>query len=103
MLAWIALLLLVVAEAIAIKWWSSAQLRPVFFNDWAAFLYSLILLVDIIAAWLISMLYVDGGSPTLQLMVVLGIMLSIVVGLGTFFIRWVVRLDMTDISKKDKQ
>jgi hypothetical protein len=103
MLAWIILLLLVVAEAIAIKWWATAQIRPIFFNDGAAFLYSLVLLVDIIAAWLVSMLYIDGGSPTLQLLVVLGSILCIVVGLGTLFIRWVVRLDMTDISKKDKQ
>jgi hypothetical protein len=103
MLAWIALLLLIVVEAIAIKWWSTAQIRPIFFNDWAAFFYSLLLLVDIIIAWLISRLSIDGGSGTLQLMIVLGTILCVVVALGTLFLRWVVRLDMTDISKKDKQ
>ena len=103
MLAWIALLFLVVVEAIAIKWWSAAQLRPIFFNDWAAFLYSLIMLADIVVAWLISTLYTDGGSPTLRLLVVLGTALCIVVALGTLFLHWVVRLDMTDISKKDKE
>jgi hypothetical protein len=102
MLAWIVLLFLVVAEVIGLKWWAMAQARPVFFNDWAPFLYSVLLLVDIIIAWFISTLYQTDGSPTLQLMIVLGTILAVTVGLGTWFLRWVVRLDMTDIGKKDK-
>lgn len=102
MLAWIILLLLVVVEVIALKWWLASQIYPLFFNDWAAFLYSAAIAVDIIIAWLVSMLYQEGGTPGLQLMVVIGVALAVIVGLGTLFLRWVVHLDMTDISKKQK-
>ncbi|MEO8287220.1 MAG: hypothetical protein ABI670_12415 [Chloroflexota bacterium] len=102
MLAWIILLLLIVVEAIALKWWLAAQIYPLFFNQWAAFIYSAVLALDIIIAWLVSMLYAEGGTPGLQLMVVIGLALAIIVGLSTLFLRWVVRLDMTDTSKKDK-
>ena len=103
MLAWIALLFLVVAEAIGLKWWTSTQFRPLFFNDWAAFLYSALLIIDIIISSFISTLYAPGGTPGLDLMLVLSIGLCIIVGLATLFFRWVIRFDMTDISKKDNR
>jgi hypothetical protein len=103
MLAWVALIALVVLEAIAIRYWTMSQLYPFFFNDWAPLLYSVLLAVDIVIAWLVSMLYAPGGTPGMQLMVVLGVGLVIVVLLVTLFLRWVVRFDMTDISDKDKR
>jgi len=102
MLAWIALLFMLVVEAIAIKWWLATQLYPLFFNDWAVFLYGLLILVDVAIAWLISMLYEPGGTMGLQILLAIAIAVTVLVGLGTLFIRWVVHLDMTDITKRDK-
>ena len=101
MLAWIALLLFVVVEAIGLKWWTSTQFRPLFFNDWAAFLYSALLAADIIIVSFVSTLFVPGGAPGMDLLLVIGIGLCIILGLATLFFRWVIRFDMTDISKKD--
>ena len=101
MLAWIVLLFLVAAEAAALRWWLSTQFRPLFFNDWAAFLYSALLAVDIIIASYVSTLFVPGGTPGIDLLLVIGIGLFVIVGLATLFFRWIIRLDMTDISKKD--
>jgi hypothetical protein len=103
MLQWIALLFLVVIEAVGLKWWTSTQFRPLFFNDWAAFLYSALLAVDIIIVSFISTLFVSGGTPGMDLLLVIGIGLCVIVGLATLFFRWVVRLDMTDISKRDNR
>ena len=103
MLAWLTLLALIVVEAVAIRWWLARELYPVFFNGWAATLYSLLLAVDIAVAWLVSMTYEPGGTNGLQIMLAIGIGLVIVVLLGTLFFRWAVRLEMTDISDKDKR
>jgi hypothetical protein len=39
----------------------------------------------------------------MDLLLVIGIGLCVIVGLATLFFRWVVRLDMTDISKRDNR
>jgi hypothetical protein len=103
MLAWLTLIALIVIEAAAIWWWLARELYPVFFNGWAATLYSLLLAVDIAVAWLVSMTYEPGGTGGLQVMLVIGIGLVIVILLATLFFRWAVRLEMTDISDKDKR
>lgn len=103
MIAWLTLLALIVVEAVAIRWWLARELYPLFFNGWAATLYSLLLAVDIAVAWLVSMIYEPGGTPGLQIMLVVGIGLVIIILLATLFFRWAVRLEMTDISDKDKR
>ena len=103
MIAWLTLLALIVVEAVAIRWWLARKLYPVFFNGWAATLYSLLLAADIAVAWLVSMIYEPGGTSGLQVMLVVGIGLVVVILLATLFFRWAVRLEMTDISDKDKR
>jgi hypothetical protein len=56
--------------------------------------------VDIAIAWAVSAMYEPGGTGGMQLMLVLGGLLVATVALGTLFLRWVVRLDMTDASDK---
>ncbi len=104
MLAWIALLVLIVVEAIAIRWWLTSRFISLFFNDWAVFLYSLLFLVDIIVGWLISMTYQEGGTPGMQIMLAIGVAISVILALGTLFLHWVVHFDLHDIgsTKKDK-
>ncbi len=103
MLAWIVLLGLIVVEVVALRWWLAANYYKAFFNDWAPFLYSALLVVDIAIAWLVSTLYEPGGTSGMQLLLVIGGGLTVIVLLGTLFLRWVVRLDMTDISDRDKK
>ncbi len=103
MLAWLALLFLLVVEAIGLKWWLTAQMNRLFFHEWAATLYAAVLEVDIIIAWLISMLYQPDGTPGLKLILILGLIMAVIVMLATLFLHWVVRLDMTDINEKDKR
>ena len=47
--------------------------------------------------------YEPGGTNGLQIMLAIGIGLVIIVLLATLFFRWAVRLEMTDISDKDKR
>lgn len=101
MVAWIVLLVLIAAEVVGLRWFLSRNFYRVFFNDWAASLYTLVLVVDIAIAWLVSMTYEPGGTGGMQLLLVIGIALAVVTVAATLFLRWVVRLDMTDISDKD--
>ncbi len=101
MVAWIVLLVLIAAEVLALRWWLTKNLYRAFSNEWAATLYALVLEVDIAIAWVVSMMYEPGGTGGMQLMLVLGGGLLVITLLGTLFLRWVVRLDMTDISDKE--
>ena len=103
MLAWLTLLALIIVEALAIRWWLTRELYRFFFNGWAGVLYSLLLAADIAIAWLISMSYEPGGTSGLQLLLAIGIGIVIIVLLATLFFRWAIRLEMTDISDKDKR
>ena len=103
MIAWILIVVLTVAEFAAIRWWLNRQIYPFFFNDWATFLYASLITINVAIGWFVSSLYEPGGTPGLQLMLVITGALTIVVLLGTLFLRWVVRLDMTDISDKEKK
>jgi hypothetical protein len=97
MWAWLVLLLLIIAEVVGIRWWLRKEFYPAFFNGWAVLIYCSILAADFIVAWLVSMLYVPGGTEGTAWLAVLGLALVVVVALMTFFFRWVVRHDMTDI------
>ena len=99
MWAWLVLLILIVAEAVGIRWWLRRGFYPVIFSGWAVLIYCSILAVDFIVAWLVSMLYVPGGTQGLAWLAVIGVMLVVVVFLMTLFFRWVVRHDMTDVPK----
>jgi hypothetical protein len=103
MYAWLLILVLTVAEFVAIRWWLNRQVYPFFFNDWAPFLYTALVTINVAIGWLVSTVYEPGGTGGLQLMLVIMGALTIVVLLGTLFLRWVVRLDMTDISDKEQK
>lgn len=103
MLAWIVLLGLLGAEVVALRWWLTTNYFGLFFNEWAAVLYAAVLETDIAVGWLVSMLSVPGGTDGMQLLLVLGGALLVILVLGSLFLRWVVRLDMTDLSDKEKR
>lgn len=98
MLAWILLLVLIAAEAGGFTWWLRKEYFPVFFNGWAALIYSAILAVDFIIAWLVSTLLQPGGSTALAVLSIIGVALVVVVLGMTLFFRWLVGHDMTDLS-----
>jgi hypothetical protein len=97
---WLVLLILLVVEIALLLWWLRRQVRPLFFNTWAPLLYMTVLAADFVATWYVSSLSVPGGTEGASLLAVLGIIGLIVVALGTLFFRWVIRLDMTDITKQ---
>ena|SRR5438132_1111358 len=99
MLAWLVLLILLIAEVGGLAWWLRTQFYPVFFNGWATLIYSGVLEADFILTWLVSMLEKPGGTFGTALLAALGVALVIIVFLGTVFFRWVVSHDMTDIPK----
>ena len=103
MFAWLLILVLSVAEFLGIRWWLNRQIYSFFFNDWAPFLYTALLTINVAIGWLVSNVYEPGGTGGLQLMLVIMGAFTIVVLLGTLFLRWVVRLDMTDISDKERK
>ncbi len=100
MLAWLVLLILLIAEIGGLNWWLRTQFYPVFFNGWATLIYSGVLAADAIVAWLVSTFSTPGGTSGTALLAILGLALVVIVFLGTLFFRWVVAQDMTDISKK---
>jgi len=103
MWAWLLILVLTVVEFVAIRWWLNRKIYPFFFNDWAPFLYASLVTLNVALGWLLSTVYEPGGTGGLQLMLVISGAVTIVVLLGTLFLRWVVRLDMTDISDKERK
>jgi hypothetical protein len=96
MFPWLILIILIAAEVAGVVWWLRKEYIPFFFNSWAGMVYSAVLCLDFVAAWLISTLDTPGGSPGLTLLMVLGILLLTVVALMTLFMRWIVRQDMLE-------
>ncbi|HYO49344.1 MAG TPA: hypothetical protein VEW94_05785 [Chloroflexia bacterium] len=96
MFAWLVLILLIAAEVAGVVWWLRKEYIPIFFNSWAALIYSAVLALDFVAAWLISTLDTPGGTPGLTLLMVLSLFLVVVVALMTLFMRWIVRQDMLE-------
>jgi hypothetical protein len=103
MIAWILILVLTAADFAVIRWWLNRQIYPFYFNDWAAFLYAALITTNVAIGWFVSSLYEPGGTAGLQLVLVITAALTIVILLGTLFLRWVVHLDMTDIGDKERK
>ncbi len=95
---WIVLLVLIVAEVAGIVWWLRKEYYPVMFNGNAPIIYSAILAVDLVIAWLVSMTETPGGTFGMSLLALLGVILVVVVFLFTLFIRWIIKGDLTDIK-----
>lgn len=99
MLAWLILLVVVAAEAGGVVWWLRKEFMPVMFNGWAATIYSAAFAFDVLVAWFIAQLTTVGGSTGLQLLLILAVAVLVIVVLMTFFFKWVISHDMTDIPK----
>src|SRR5262249_37897525 len=97
MLGWLVVLFLIAVEAVLLDWWLRRNYYRFFFNGWAALIYSGVLAANFIVGWLVSMTYQPGGTVGMQFLVILGLLLVLIVFLGTMFVRWVVAHDMTDI------
>lgn len=98
MIAWLVLLLLLVAEVAGLVWWLRKEFYPVLFNGNAALIYSGVLAVDFIVTWLVSFLVQPGGTLSTAILALIGVLLVIVVALFSAFLRWVVRTDINDIK-----
>ena len=99
MLAWLVVLLLVALESILLVWWLRKEYYRFFFSAWAAVIYSGVLAADFVVGWLVSMTEEPEGTVGMQLLAVMGVLLVVIVSLGTLFVRWVVAHDLTDIPK----
>jgi hypothetical protein len=102
MLAWIVVLFLIAVEGVVLAWWLRKEYYRFIFNSWAPLIYSGVLAADFIVGWLVSTIEEPGGTIGMQFLAVLGIMLFVILLLGTFFVRWVVAHDMTDIPGSKK-
>lgn len=98
MIAWIVLLILLIAEGAGLAWWLRKEYYTLFFNGNAPMIYSAVLAADFIATWLVSFLVQPGGMLGAGLLALAGVLLVIVVVALTFFFRWVVKTDMNDIK-----
>jgi hypothetical protein len=97
MLAWIVLLLLLAGEVGGFTWWIRKEYNPVFFNGWAALIYSALLAADFVIAWFISTLLTSGGSGALSWISVFGVVLVAIVFVMTLVFRWILSNDITDL------
>jgi hypothetical protein len=102
MLAWLTVLVLLVIEGLALAWWLRKEFYTLFFREWVTLLYCAVLTGDFLIGWLVSVNETPGGSFGLQLLSILGVLLVVLVVLGTLFFRWVVAHDMTDIPRSRK-
>lgn len=96
MIAWLALIALVAAEVVALRWWLNKEYYPVFFNPWAALIYCAVLVADFAVMWLVAAIFAPGETAWPQLLVLLGVGAFIVTLLYIFFFRWIVRQDLSD-------
>lgn len=98
MIAWLVLLVLLAGEIAGLVWWLRHEFYPFFFNGFAALIYSAVLALDFVLTWLVSFLVQPGGTTGTQLLAIAGVALFVIVAFFTFFFRWVVNSDMTDIK-----
>lgn len=98
MIAWLFLLVLLVAEGAGLTFWLRREFLPVFFNGLAALLYSLVLAVDFVLTWLVSNLVQPGGTAGTAFLAIIGVAQFVIAVLFTLFFRWLVRTDMSDIK-----
>ena len=98
MIHWLFLIVILAAEIVGLVWWLRREYYPIIFNGWAPLIYTAVLAVDFIATWLVSMLFVPGGTFGAALLATLGVMLLVIVTILTFIFRWLVRQEITDID-----
>lgn len=103
MWAWIFLLAVLGLEVGGLAWWLRKEFRPVMFNGWAPLIYSLVLAVDFVATWLMSMIWTPRGSSGTFILVVIGVLLVVVTILFTFFFRWIVTMDINEPRERDRR
>ena len=103
MISWLFLLVLIVAQVLAIRWWLNKEYYPVIFNGWAVALYTTVVLADVLLAWLFSVLVVPSESGGLQILTFLAIAALLIVVFFTFFVRWVIRQDIFEAPVGDKE
>jgi hypothetical protein len=99
MLAWLALLVLVVVEIVAIFLWLKREYYPVIFSVWAVLLYTTTFAVDVFVVWLFTMLFEPGGSAGVLTLLVVSIIAVALVGAATLFLRWVIGQELPDIQE----
>lgn len=97
MLAWLFLLALLVAEALALRWWLNREYYPLLFNAWAVCLYVSVFAVDALLAWLFSFLLQPGGDEGLLTLAIVSIAATVIAALFTIFFRWIIRQDLPDM------
>ena len=94
MLAWLLLVILIVAQVLAFRWWLTKEYYPVMFNTWAPVIYSGLLLLDFVLAWLVARLVVPTEAGGLELFIAIGVFVLVVTVLYTIFLQWIIRQDM---------
>ncbi|HKP55010.1 MAG TPA: hypothetical protein VJ183_20445 [Chloroflexia bacterium] len=97
MLAWLALLIIVVAEIFVLRWWLNREYYPVLFNGWAVLLYTTAFAVDAVIVWLLTLVLEPGGNLGLQIIAILSIIAVALVAFFTIFLRWILRQDLEDV------
>jgi type VI protein secretion system component VasK len=102
MLAWLALLAIVVGEIVALRWWLNREYYPVLFNGWAILLYTIAFAADAIVVWLITLLFEPGGNPGLQTIAIVSVIAVLLVAVFTLFFRWIIRQELADLPVPDK-
>jgi hypothetical protein len=98
MIAWIVLILLLGIEIAGLTWWLRKEFLPFMFNGKAPIIYSAVLTLDFIVAWLVSMSETPGGNPSMALLAIVGVIVVVVVALLTLFFQWAIRSDLNDIK-----
>ena len=94
MIAWLFLLVLIVAEVAVLWWWLHKEYYPVIFNTWAPLFYSAVLLADFVLAWLVAQLVAPADASGFELLLFLGAFLFVVTLLFTIFFQWVIKQDL---------
>jgi hypothetical protein len=99
-MAWLFFLALVLAEAVGIGLWLRREYYPVIFNGWAVTIYAAIAEVDLVLAWLVSMLQTPGGTEGTLTFAIIGAVAVALVFLFTLFLRWVIGQDLGEPPPK---
>ena len=98
MIAWLTLFILLAVEIGGLIWWLRREFLPVMFNSKAPLIYSVVLAIDCIVTWLVSMSDTPGGSPGAAMLAVIGVIQLVIVVVLALFFQWIVRSDLTDIK-----
>jgi hypothetical protein len=94
MIAWILLAVLIVAQVLAFRWWLTKEYYPIIFNSWAPLIYSGLLLLDFVLAWVVARLVAPTEAGGLELFIFISVFILVVTILYTIFFQWIIRQDM---------